>query len=357
MAKQQGRSVWYLGEFEPLKTGHWNRICLRNIFLREIEVAAPAVLSTLYSNVFLPYRSLFPFHKNLLARLIRRTAMHSFNKTFPSSTLTGAARAKAAKIHYRHAQLTTDASLSFWPALEMADGADCQKLVDLRKAILDWSDQWNLNADWCRDRAVRQMQTGWLQDPDREGWVDDGFYLSLRLFGPDSVPVFRNAQEAASFCPKEFPLWPAFLMRQRDYLRMLERDLRNAIEKDPAWSWALSRPHLKSHVNNLIKVVLEDVRQNHCERVARHYAEKGFERIGKRSRMEDHINWTVRVRVLSQTSDQIATMLETVAREAYLTINGVRKAVRETLIALELPMRPTFRPARGRPKRAVDSQT
>ena len=88
------------------------------------------------------------------------------------------------------------------------------------------------------------------------------------------------------------------------------------------------------------------VRQNYCERLAQYYCDKGYKRFKEKPRISDHLNWTIRVHVVPQTSDDTAIAFETIATEAGRTINGVRKAVKDTLVALGLPLQPTFRPGK-----------
>jgi hypothetical protein len=60
-----------------------------------------------------------------------------------------------------------------WQALLKAAENGDSDLASLRDALLTWSRRWNLEADWCRDQALRTLYM-WAgvppSDPSRSAW-------------------------------------------------------------------------------------------------------------------------------------------------------------------------------------------
>ena len=144
------------------------------------------------------------------------------------------------------------------------------------------------------------------------------------------------------------------MQKQDQYLRELERQLREHISKHPLWSLCLEG-NLKSHLESLVQLFLKDVRENYCEKLKAYYESHGDERWSEKPRIDDHTKWTVKIRVKCSTPDEVSEAFKEIAREKRRNENAIKKAVRENLTILGLPLEPSFHPAKGRPVGKKDS--
>jgi hypothetical protein len=327
-----------LGEFDPdlkRKSSFENK---REQFLHKVETRAPRVVRSLYDEVFLPYQADLPTSK-IINELDDLALLKTYKKAHPKSRLSGRELENAAYYYWR----SHNEGLSFWHCFLAADKSHHPQLIPIREAIIKWSDYWNLNADWCRDRAIRQLFA----------WTDEVWETDHTEWGamPYGRLVEINKQEERRLLPSEdFPRWMPFEQKLNEYLDQQEQELREYITKHPVMA-AMFEGYLKSHINDLIKRIRDEMRLNYCEKLADYYEEHKYIRISIEPRIDKHMEWTVRVRILCRTSDEVTQTFERIAKEESYSENAIRKAVREILTEIGLPLQPTFLPSRGRPPR------
>jgi hypothetical protein len=144
--------------------------------------------------------------------------------------------------------------------------------------------------------------------------------------------------------PGELSCWYLTLQSKEEYLAQEEKRLGEYIAADGLLS--LSAPDRRS---DLIESVMERARK-YCADSEKHMLqnERGVRRVRKVLRLSDHMKWAVRVRVLGEE-------FEVVAKEEECEGNTIKKAVQNILLAIRLPLEPTFHLQRGRPRGRLDS--
>jgi hypothetical protein len=122
----------------------------------------------------------------------------------------------------------------------------------------------------------------------------------------------------------------------------------DTIRKDPLWS-QLYEWDYKTRIDSLIQDIRVDIEKRYCLKLEDYYKQHERKRYEEESALDNHIKWTVQVRVLCRNWDERNEMIERLAHEENLTRKAIEKGVRETLLEMDLPLKPTFRDSKGQP--------
>lgn len=321
-----------------------NRFIKRISFLRAIEKIAPDVLTTLYEQVGIPFQKLFPMESETIDGLEMYTILSFFDKAHPNYEYSMAEKEEEAQDFWIDQH---DDYFILWDGIQGADTAHFPEIIPLREAILQWADSWNLNAGWVNDRAFWTLQE-WSIDQ----WEEPDYW---NIGGGLGGSVDINEKEELGFMLSEqLPRWTPFMKKQSSYLRELETRVRNDISQHPVLSLLLQGP-LKSHLDPMVKLLINHVRRDYCQKLIEYYESKGFKRFNERIRENQHIEWTTRLRTQCRTQEEVVGTFERIAEETGRKVNSIKKAVKETLIHIGMPLQPTFQPQKGRPKDRKDS--
>jgi hypothetical protein len=349
----------YSGEFArtPKQKSKINRLIKRKMFLFEVASKYPDVLRSLYEQVLIPHRKLFPlpgkifdsiyeaFEAKVLEVWDEQNQGELLSRLGNAISANQTQEAKALAYHREYAAYKHSASLGeewfLWQGLEII-GSDFSDLIALREAVRKWLQQWNLESDFFGHVAISTMHD-WALDDESE-------FNQWNGFGGGGGQVDINEEEELALLPtKLISRWYPFQQRLKDYLEEVRNQLRATIMKDPLGSLACDG-YLKSHLKDFIDLLIEHLKVTYCNKLAEYYESKGFERFSKKTRADEHTKWTVKVRVLCQSDDDVVQAFKTIAKENNLKVNAVKKAVRQYLVAMGLPLQPTFK-SRGRPKK------
>ncbi|MEW6212151.1 MAG: hypothetical protein AB1631_27595, partial [Acidobacteriota bacterium] len=322
------RTIRARGEFDPSAKQTLSRDDKRDLFLFEVQQTVPDVLKSLYNHVFLKFRS----HICCLLRLSDLSLaaeMKVFNEAHPNSPLRGDDRATAAAEYFwRESEF-----LSYWYNIEAANESHSE-LCLIREAVRQWSIRWHLDADWYRDRALKQLLY-W----DDEG-IDETLDWGTVSYGSSSH--ISNKQEIELLPSGKFPRWFPFLKTESKYLEEVRQKLWFTLNANPVWAVTSHQP-FKSMMESLIEKLIKEVRKNYCRKLSELYIAKGYKRAGRERKIDAHIRWTVQALICDRTIEEIANA------EGIEDDEGVSKAVQRTLRLLGLPRK------EGRPLGRKDS--
>jgi hypothetical protein len=191
---------------------------------------------------------------------------------------------------------------STWQNLNEAALDWAPELKPLRAAIHDWSQHWNLETNWCRDRALQTLAQ-WARTDDGHPLRSQWSHEATSYF----VPISSDARTLTFFHPG----WDPSFGSRAD----AEKMIREAFDD-----------HLAAYFKDLDALA----------------ASHGMERTPEKRTM-DHFVWLVRYQILGQSFDRLAKDVF-VSRQT--ATNGVKNAAR----LIDLPLRKPGKP--GRPSKS-----
>src|SRR5580704_17278266 len=255
-----GRTRWDLEDMSKLEK--------RELLLRQIERDVPDVLRTLETLVYTPFRHLLPidpisYEQAFLEAWDKETGYQQAKQIELALASKDEARADSllrirkatAKRHWNSGHGDT---VTTWYGLNKV-GKWCPEYEPFREAILNWSNDWQLNADWCCDHALKTVNQ-WADD-----WTDIGEWAGIV---GDGGFVCIDADEERRLLPDGWPLqWEPFRTTQVSYLNDVEKSLREEIDSQPLWA-ALAAGFSRAALEVIIKKFVESLRVDYCKKLA-----------------------------------------------------------------------------------------
>jgi hypothetical protein len=210
--------------------------------------------------------------------------------------------------------------------------SDCEAFID---RLLAWSQDWQLDADWCREAAYESLLRYHRAQPSgslSNNEFHHRFYLPTRPDLDMTLPPPEGLEE----------YWPLFLSRD-DYLNQV---------KDRALAEINAVPLLRlgeiSHARAFVKAIVAAA-ENYCVEVEMHLEKEGYIRpkVSEKRNLPRHLEWAVLYQMEGLGWSRIAEL-------ARVNPPAVQKAVIELLRLIDLPQRPI---AKGRPHGSKDSHS
>ncbi len=189
--------------------------------------------------------------------------------------------------------------------------------------LLAWSKRWNLDADWCREKAF-DMLLSWVTSPDLERQS-----RSKGLIGTIVAPAPKHSP------PLETLTYFPGLGSREGYLAKVAEEAKRRIQADPLLKFG--EP---SRRKSFIDSICEGVEESYCIPEEKHWQESSpsAQPSPRNPALWKHIEWAVRARVCGESSSQIAEGTK-------LDVRTINKEVRKVLELIGLPTKP----GRGRP--------
>lgn len=200
-------------------------------------------------------------------------------------------------------------------------------------SLLNWSQDWLLDADWCREAAYESLIRYRRAQPS-------GSLSSKQFHHRFDLPTRGDLDKTLSPPEGLEEYWPLFLTRD-DYLDQVN---------DRALAEIHSVPLLKlgeiSHKRAFVRTILAAA-ENYCVKVENYLEKEGYVRpkAGEKRNLPQHLEWAVRYQIQELGWSRLAEL-------ARVKPSAVQKAVTELLELIDLPQRPI---AKGRPHGSKDS--
>jgi hypothetical protein len=335
----------------------------RMLFIKEVSNQTPFVLTNLYETCHRPYYSLIlsrHFHSNFLG--------WKWGLPMLGLSMLGG-QMYVRYFHWNNYEPSVlyptllDQVCIWWQALKLDVDA-----VFLQLAIAGWSKQHDLDADWCRDHALRTLQEGDLTRVhfrmtegkmrkliDWDSVADEVIGSLKRLHGdplhhnyeykgrPRKLFSNRSAhnKEALSTKPQPpngLPIWNAGRELRCSYLARIENHVRDLFANS-----ILCALTSKERIGIIDR--LKERAESYCKEVSEHYERERWKKLKVPSELTRNISWAVQFQVLKKTYMRIAA-------DAGVETTTVRRAVISILKIIGLPSRST---RCGRPSRRKDS--
>jgi hypothetical protein len=189
---------------------------------------------------------------------------------------------------------------------------------------LSWANRWNLTAEWCCDRAIRQLIN----------WKFEKWNIEIQKWGYEG---FSNREGIdtrieLSFLPAEgFPRWFPFKQKMNEYLIEIERSIRTSIANDPVLC-ILPKAHLLSDIGTI-----RSKARAYCNRLIRFYEAKGYKRIIEKPQEVKHTRWAVLIQVLGKSINRVAksegTDASNVSRRFHEVLRRISLEPRKDLVS------------------------
>jgi hypothetical protein len=279
-----------LGEYEHVERFNISTFIVRDAFFEKIEALAPQVITSLEQGPLKTYRELWPKRKELVSdwRLIERM-----------------------NIFYT--------------------------------ALLEWSRTWNLDADWCRNRAIDAMAESldW-----QELGEDRPLLFNVRDydFSPEDVEDYHRMVSPPP-PPSDLPEWIVVFETRGQYLARIEEIATNSIKKGILLNIETSRR------NEAINSVIDNAK-TYTNRVSVYFiSQPGWRKVKEKPMISEHLGWAVQYQVLERDANVIAKAIHKQKyrgtkynpREA----DKITKALERLEPLLGLEFRPSARGPRG----------
>lgn len=249
---------------------------MRNVFLPTIAEHAPEVLEHLHKIVF-------PFYVDVL---------------------------------HDHPQISW-----YELTLEMYDPYLCTNGLIL--SMRQWSQRWNLTADWCFELAFRTIEK-WTRPYNQRNklmWDNEGWGGGV----PDEWPI----------PPDGLPFYNPLDFHRSQYKERLHKQVIESIKNDSILRHGEPSSR-KAFVDSIIAVA-----DGYCSKVDKYAESLGYKKTREKKKLKQHLVWAVRFQVLSESYSAIA-------EQERVSVSTVKRAVADILELIELTPRPSSKPGRQR---------
>jgi hypothetical protein len=214
-----------------------------------------------------------------------------------------------------------------------------ERAIGLRQSLMQWSQRWNLDEDWCRDAAIKAIRL-WLYSKDAclcLCWTPLQTIQFLENIGEkdrnpkcvDSIISYyqfiENRDKNEGFDddifltnpPPDYPEKPPGFRHRLFSLESI-KDYLNSYEK------ALEGNALLSALPSVLKsqaitFLVMSLGKKYCNEVDRFYKARGWEKVRKKPERNKHANWAVLYQVKELEYSAIAAAYgateQTVAQE------------------------------------------
>jgi hypothetical protein len=200
-------------------------------------------------------------------------------------------------------------------------------------SLVQWSRDWRLDADWCREAAYESLMRYYRADVS-------GSLSSNQFHHRFDLPT-RSGLDMTLDPPEGLEeYWPLFLTRD-DYLDQVNDRALAEIHLVP-----LLRLGEISHKRAFVRTILAAA-ENYCVKVEKYLEKEGYVRpkAGEKRNLPLHLEWAVRYQIQQLGWSRIAELAD-------VKPSAVQKAVTELLKLIDLPQRSI---AKGRPHGSKDS--
>jgi hypothetical protein len=317
----------------------------RELFFDEITRRAYHVNESLRFKVYVPYQSIIPGYNPRFEELDDLAIAH-FRKTHPDSTWSD----------YEH--------FHTWEAYMMADDEHYPELIPIREAVREWSDEYHLNADWCREVAVRTLGD-WARADRHPKYKDDeepSIYDWI-CYGGDRYHVHPLEGKVTPL--PGFPPYLPFRHKSLDhYLKEVRRWVADQIIPQSIWhklkdSWICSdsdvgRKIIDKYIE-LNTVGICEIASLYAGMLENFYIKKGFPPLHSRPEEGKHFRWAVQAQINEKTFSSIAKSAN-LYNSGMPNTSYVRREVLKVLSDIDLPSRPELLKP-GRPRRTNNEKT
>jgi hypothetical protein len=296
---------------------------LRCLFFREITKSDYKVIKSLRKDVYIPYRSVFPVYSNSRFDELEDLSFKTFRKVHPN--------AKWADFEH----------FVQWEGFMEADDDHYPELIPVRNAVINWSQDHNLDANWCRETAVATLDS-WAQKNSKFNEWEISYGTKYRI-DPD--------EEDRLMPSPAFPPYLPFKHSTDEYLIAIEKWARDKIiptsflyqlKDSSVGKSADGKEVIDSQIEAEVKSIIK-IADIYCASVNSFYAQLDYTGINSRPEEAKHLRWTVRSLITGKSYLEIGEE-EKVGEET------VKKAVQRMLHALELSRK------KGRQKGHKDSR-
>jgi hypothetical protein len=200
-----------------------------------------------------------------------------------------------------------------------------------RRAVQQWSESWNLNAEWCREELYNEAMIAYLRTshpnikptPFNETILDLAFASDRHNLSIASPPDgLRNYLPIAE--------------TRKEYLNQVKAKALQPFDDGPL---TLAKPSLRrATVDSVIRTA-----EAYCKSVEAAYLKQNHTHSKKRRELDRHLKWTVKFQVLRKTLPEIA---EAHVGAKVIADSAISKAVTDLLRSVELNKRPDAKPGR-----------
>ncbi len=203
----------------------------------------------------------------------------------------------------------------------------------LINSLVQWSRDWRLDVDWCREAAYESLMR-YYRTGATGSLSSNQFHHRFDLHTRSGLDMTLDPPEGL----EEY--WPLFLTRD-DYLDQVNDRVLAEIHSIP-----LLRLGEISHKRAFVRTILAAA-ENYCVKVEKYLEKEGYVRpkAGEKRNLPLHLEWAVRYQIQELGWSRIAEL-------AGVKPSAVQKAVTELLKLIDLPQRSI---AKGRPHGSKDS--
>jgi hypothetical protein len=340
----------------------------RMLFIKEVSNQTPFVLTNLSETCHRPYYSLI-----LSRHLYSNFFGGKWGLPMLGMSMLGGQMCARFNFHWHNYYepsvlypILLDQVYTQWQSLKL----DVDTFF-LQLAIAGWSQQHNLDADWCRDHALRTLQEGDLTrihfrmtegkirkltdwdsiadevigslkrlqgDPLRDNYEHEGG--PWRLFS--NRPARKKAISTKPQPPDGLPAWNAGRESRRSYLTRIENQVRDLFA-----SSILCVLTSKERIEIIDRLRVRA--ENYCKEVSAHYEREQWKKLKVPSELARNVSWAVQFQVLKKPYMRIAA-------DAGVETSTVRRSVISILKIIGLPPRVTRRGRLSQRKDSVSAQ-
>jgi hypothetical protein len=318
----------------------------RYLFFEEITESAYHINASLRNDIYIPFQAVIPGYYTPRFEALETYSIEYFKKTHPDSKWGD------------HEHFDT------WEAYLAADADHYPELIPVRDAVINWSRENNLDADWCREVIVDTLND-WVRE-DSRGKDDYEFDWQCSPGGRVGVHPYENKIVPLPGFPRYFP----FTHRSVDhYLREVRKWMEAKIIPESVWH-KLRSSWIGSDVGTTLDKYIEEDLDRICE-IAKFYAlslenyykKEGYGTVRTYPEESKHIRWAVQAQINKETTFSSIATSEGLLSGGKPNVSYVRREVLKVLGEIELPPRPGLLGSGRRrgatektPRRRVSSQ-
>jgi hypothetical protein len=317
----------------------------RELFFDEITRSAYHVNESLRTEVYIPYKSVIPGYYTPEVEELDNLRGEYFRKTHPNYNWSG----------YEHHE--------DWEVYLVADADHYPELVPVREAVIAWSRKNHLDADWCREIAVRTLDY-WFREDRKTKDEDDEEQKLYHWYCPGGRKVNVHPLEYKLVPLPGFPRYFPFIHMSIDhYLQEVKQWARKDIIPQSFWhqlkgSWIGSDSTMGAKLDKYIEEDLERI----CEVAAFYarslkglYSDKGHGPVPAHPEEAKHIRWAVQAQVYKETTFSSIAESEGLLACDMPNTSYVRREVLKILEDIGLPPRKDLQNS-GRRKGSKDKK-
>lgn len=202
------------------------------------------------------------------------------------------------------------------------------RLASLYEILKEWAKEYNLEADWCYERALEQLFDWCIPVSDDE---DDLYEVRHKGWGGVSVSLQDNDDSIPP--PIGFPSYAPGAQSRGDYLEQCKVILETELNRPLL---VVARTKEKRAFRDSI---MEKVEQ-YCEEVENWFKKnQGWLSAKMKNNLDRNLGWAVKVQIIGITASQIS-------EEEEMDISTVTRAVEDILSLIELPRSLDFKQGR-----------